>query len=96
MRLNTRPVVHILCAAIAVIAFAGVAFASIPTPASATVTLDPEEQSALDQLNVERTRPRSEGVEGIARAAGGRRVDGERHDRQLDSNQPVAHGLVVP
>ena len=55
MRAMSRAVVHMLWAGIAVCALAGLALASAPGHASAAVTLDPEEQSALDQLNVERT-----------------------------------------
>ncbi|MBM4411199.1 MAG: CAP domain-containing protein [Chloroflexi bacterium] len=55
MRAVRRATVHAVWAVIALSAFAGVALASIPTHASAEVTLDREEQAALDQLNVERT-----------------------------------------
>lgn len=47
--------VHAVWVVIALSAFAGVALAAVPTHASAAVTLDREEQAALDQLNVERT-----------------------------------------
>lgn len=40
---------------VAICALAGLAIASAPGHASAAVTLDPEEQAALDQLNLERT-----------------------------------------
>lgn len=55
MRTVSRAVVHMLWAGIAVCALAGLALASGPAHASAAVTLDPQEQAALEQLNVERT-----------------------------------------
>lgn len=55
MRTVSRAVVHMLWAGIAACALAGLALASGPAHASAAVTLDPQEQAALDQLNVERT-----------------------------------------
>ena len=55
MRVAGRAVVQTLWAGIAVCALAGLALASTPAHASAAVTLDPQEQAALDQLNVERT-----------------------------------------
>ena len=55
MRIVSRAVVHMLWAGIAACALAGLALASGPAHASAAVTLDPQEQAALEQLNVERT-----------------------------------------
>lgn len=50
-----RVAVHTMWAALAVGALAGAMWAAAPAPASAAVTLDPEEQIALTQLNLERT-----------------------------------------
>lgn len=57
MRSNvtTRVGVQFLWAGIAACALAGMLFTSSPSRVAAAVTLDPEEQAALTQLNVERT-----------------------------------------
>lgn len=55
MRIAGRTVTNLLWAGVAVCALAGLALASAPGQASAAVTLDPEEQAALTQLNLERT-----------------------------------------
>lgn len=55
MRAVRCATVHAVWTVIALSAFAGVVLATVPTHASAAVTLDREEQAALDQLNVERT-----------------------------------------
>ncbi|RJQ11240.1 MAG: CAP domain-containing protein [Dehalococcoidia bacterium] len=55
VRRTVRGVAYVLWVSLAVCALAGGALASASTHASAAVTLDREEQAALDQLNVERT-----------------------------------------
>lgn len=55
MRVLARSVVQLLWTGVAVCVLAGLGLASAPTYASAAVTLDPEEQAALNQLNLERT-----------------------------------------
>ncbi|TAK77221.1 MAG: CAP domain-containing protein [Dehalococcoidia bacterium] len=55
MRTLNRAVKGLLWVGIAVFALAGFALVLLPEHAAAAVTLDPEEQAALDQLNLERT-----------------------------------------
>lgn len=55
MRVVGRTAVQWWWVCLAAVAVAGIALASTPSHALAAVTLDPEEQAALDQLNLERT-----------------------------------------